>query len=283
MNILFARESLWRKSPKINSKMSRELSYIHPDAKIGKNVVIEPFAYIAGNVEIGDETWVGPNATILDGARIGKNCKIFPSAVISAIPQDLKFVGEETTAEIGDNTTIRECVTVNRGTNARGKTTIGNNCLLMAYVHIAHDCEIGNNIIIGNSSQIAGEVEIADFAILSGSVLVHQFSKIGGHVMVSGGTKVRKDIPPFVTAAHEPLSYVGLNSVGLRRRKYSSEIINSIAYTYRILYSGNFNIPNAIKQIEDKIPQTEERDMILDFIKSSDRGIMKGNTSMTEK
>jgi UDP-N-acetylglucosamine acyltransferase len=263
--------------------MSRELAFIHPDAKIGENVVIEPFAYIAGDVEIGDETWVGPNSTILDGARIGKKCRIFPSSVISAIPQDLKFVGEETTAEIGNNTTIRECVTINRGTKARGKTTIGDNCLLMAYVHIAHDCEIGNNIIIGNASQIAGEVEIDDFAILSSSVLVHQFSKIGGHVMVSGGTKVRKDIPPFVTAALEPLSYMGLNSVGLRRRKFSTDIINSIADSYRILYSGNFNIPNALKEIEEKIPPTKERDMILDFVKNSDRGIMKGNASMKDK
>ncbi len=263
--------------------MSRELAFIHPDAKIGENVVVEPFAYIAGNVEIGDGTWIGPNATILDGARIGKNCRIFPSAVVSAIPQDLKFVGEETTAEIGDNTTLRECVTFNRGTKARGRTILGSNCLLMAYVHIGHDCEIGNNVIIGNASQIAGEVEIDDFAILSSTVLVHQFSKIGGHVMVSGGTKVRKDIPPFVTAAHDPISYVGLNSVGLRRRKFTSEVIGSIADTYRILYSGNFNIPNALKEIEEKITQTKERDMILDFVKSSERGIMKGNESMKDK
>ncbi len=263
--------------------MSRELAFIHPDAKIGENVVIEPFAYIAGNVEIGDGTWIGPNATILDGARIGKNCRIFPSAVVSAIPQDLKFAGEETTAEIGDNTTIRECVTFNRGTKARGRTILGSNCLLMAYVHVGHDCEIGNNVIIGNASQIAGEVEIDDFAILSSTVLVHQFSKIGGHVMVSGGTKVRKDIPPFVTAAHDPISYVGLNSVGLRRRKFTSEVISSIADTYRILYSGNFNIPNALKEIEEKIPQTKERDMILDFVKNSERGIMKGNESMKDK
>lgn len=263
--------------------MSRELAFVHPNAKIGENVVIEPFAYIAGNVEIGDGTWVGPNATILDGARIGKNCKIFPSAVISAIPQDLKFAGEETTLIIGDNTTVRECVTLNRGTKARGRTIIGSNCLLMAYVHVGHDSEIGNSVILGNATQLAGEVEIDDFAILSSSVLVHQFSKIGGHVMVSGGTKVRKDIPPFVTAALEPISYMGLNSVGLRRRNFSSEIINSIADSYRILYSGNFNIPNALKEIEEKIPQTIERDMILDFVRNSDRGIMKGNISMKEK
>lgn len=260
--------------------MSQNLAYIHPDAKIGDNVKIDAFAYIAGDVEIGEGTWIGPNATILDGARIGKNCRIFPGAVVAAIPQDLKFVGEETTAEIGDNTTLRECVTVNRGTKARGKTTVGNNCLLMAYVHIAHDCEIKNNIIIGNASQIAGEVVIEDFAILSSSVLVHQFSKIGGHVMVSGSSLVKKDVPPFVIAANEPISYFGLNTVGLRRRNFSTETINNLAEVYKILYSGNFNITNALIEIEEKIPQSEERDMVLNFVRSSDRGIMKGNTAM---
>jgi len=258
------------------------MAYIHPNAKIWKDVKIDPFVYIAENVEIGEGTWIGANVTIMDGARIGKNCRIFPGAVISAIPQDLKFVGEETTAEIGDNTTIRECVTINRGTKARGKTTVGNNCLLMAYSHIAHDCEIKNNIIIGNASQIAGEVVIDDFAILSGSVLVHQFSNIGGHVMVSGGTLVRKDIPPFVMAAHEPLSYVGLNTVGLRRRNFPSKVIQEISDAYKILYSGKYNYSNALVEIENTIPQSAERDMILDFVKKSKRGIMKGNSAMTE-
>jgi UDP-N-acetylglucosamine acyltransferase len=256
--------------------MEQSLAFIHPEAKIGKNVTIGPFSYIDRNVEIGDGTWIGPNATILYGARIGKNCRIFPGAVISAIPQDLKFVGEESTAEIGDNTTIRECATINRGTKARGKTTVGNNCLLMAYVHIAHDCEIGNHIIIGNSSQIAGEVKIDDFAILSGSVLVHQFSRVGGHVMISGGTLVRKDVPPFVTAAHEPMCYVGINSIGLRRRQYSMERISEIQETYRLLYSGK-SYPNALVEIEEKVPQSIERDMIINFVRNSKRGIMKGN------
>jgi UDP-N-acetylglucosamine acyltransferase len=255
--------------------MDQQLAYIHPEAKIAQNVVIESFAYISKNVEIGEGTWIGPHATIMDGARIGKNCRIFPGAVISAIPQDLKFVGEETTAEIGNNTTIRECATINRGTKARGKTTIGNNCLLMAYVHIAHDCEVGNNIIIGNSSQIAGEVKIDDFAILSGSVLVHQFGRIGGHVMISGGTLVRKDVPPFVTAAHEPLSYVGINTVGLKRRQFTNQKIEEIIAIYRILYSGK-SYPNALIEIERKILQSEERDLIIDFVKNSKRGIMKG-------
>lgn len=258
------------------------MTFIHPNAKIGKDVKIDPFVYIAENVEIGEGTWIGANVTIMDGARIGKNCRIFPGAVISAIPQDLKFVGEETTAEIGDNTTIRECVTINRGTKARGKTTVGNNCLLMAYVHIAHDCEVKNNIIIGNASQIAGEVVVDDFAILSGSVLVHQFSNIGGHVMVSGGTLVRKDIPPFVMAAHEPLSYVGLNTVGLRRRNFSSKIIQEISDAYKILYSGKYNHSNALIEIENTIPQSAERDVILSFVRNSKRGIMKGNSALTD-
>ncbi|MFN8256842.1 MAG: acyl-ACP--UDP-N-acetylglucosamine O-acyltransferase [Bacteroidales bacterium] len=261
--------------------MIHSLAFIHPEAKIANNVKIDPFASISKNVEIGEGTWIGSNVTIMEGARIGKNCRIFPGAVISAIPQDLKFVGEETTAEIGDNTTIRECVTINRGTKARGKTSIGNDCLLMAYVHIAHDCEIRNNIIIGNSSQIAGEVIIDNHAILSGSVLVHQFSRIGCHVMVSGGSLVRKDVPPFVMAAHEPLSYVGLNVVGLRRRQFSSEIIQQLADSYKIIYSKNFNYTNALLEIEAKIPQSEERDEIINFVRNSKRGIMKGNTAMT--
>jgi len=262
--------------------MDHQLSFIHPQAKIAQNVIIEPFAYIGANVEIGEGTWIGPNVTIMEGSRIGKNCRIFPGAVISAIPQDLKFVGEETTAEIGDNTTIRECATINRGTKARGKTSVGNNCLLMAYVHIAHDCEIGNNIIIGNATQIAGEVKIEDHAILSGNVLVHQFSKIGGHVMISGGSLVRKDVPPYITAAHEPLSYVGINSVGLRRRQFSNERINEILDIYRILYSGK-NYANALIEIERKVPQSAERDYIIEFVRNSKRGIMKGNSRINHK
>jgi UDP-N-acetylglucosamine acyltransferase len=256
--------------------MNQPLAFIHPEAKIGKNVVIEPFAYIDRNVEIGEGTWIGPHATILYGARIGKNCRIFPGAVISAIPQDLKFIGEETTAEIGNDTTIRECATINRGTKARGKTTIGNNCLLMAYVHVGHDCEVRNNIILGNATQLAGEVKIDDFAILSGNVLVHQFSLIGGHVMISGGSKINQDIPPFITAAREPLCYVGINTIGLRRRQFTSEIIKEISESYRILYSGK-NYSNAIAIIEDKITQSRERDMIINFVKNSKRGILKGN------
>lgn len=255
--------------------MSQNQAYVHPNAKIGKDVTIEPFAYIAGNVVIGDGTWVGPNATILDGARIGKNCRIFPGAVISAIPQDLKFKGEETTAEIGDNTTMRECVTINRGTQSRGKTVVGNNCLLMAYVHVAHDCILGNNIILGNGTQVAGEVEIDDFAILSGQVLVHQFERIGSHVMIQGGSKVNKDIPPFIIAAREPITFAGLNIIGLRRRGFNADKVGEIQEIYRTLYSKGMNVTQAVSYIEENMDKTPERDLILNFIKGSKRGIVR--------
>ena len=262
--------------------MIQPLAYIHPEAKIAQNVVIEPFTTISKNVEIGEGTWIGSNVTIMDGARIGKNCRIFPGAVISAIPQDLKFAGEETTAEIGNNTTIRECATINRGTKAVGKTTVGNNCLLMAYVHIGHDCEIRNNIIIGNATQIAGEVIIDNYAILSSSVLVHQFSRIGGHVMISGASLVKKDVPPFVIAANEPISYFGLNTVGLRRRDFTTEQINEIAAIYKILYSSGLNFTQALAEIESKIAQSIERDEIINFVRNSKRGIIRGNRAMQE-
>jgi len=197
--------------------MNQPLSYIHPEAKIAQNVVIEPFTTIYKNVEIGEGTWIGPNVTIMEGARIGKNCKIFPSAVISSIPQDLKFEGEDTLTIIGDNTVIRECVTISRGTKDKFKTVVGNNCLLMAYVHIAHDCVVGNNCIIANAVQVAGHVHIDDYAIISGTSAIHQFCRIGSHVMISGGSLVRKDVPPFTKAGREPLSYCGINSIGLRR------------------------------------------------------------------
>ena len=256
--------------------MIHKLAVIHPDAKIGKNVTVEPFTSISGDVVIGDDTWIGPNVTIMDGARIGKNCKIFPGAVISAIPQDLKFQGEKTTLEIGNNTTIREACTLNRGTSAKGKTVIGNNCLLMAYVHVAHDCIIGNQVVLVNAVQMAGEVEVGDWAIISGLTAIHQFVRIGEHVMIQGRSGIGKDVPPFSMAAFHPVSFVGINNIGLRRRNYDAEKINIIQDTYRILYNSGLNISNALKKIETDIPQTAERDMILDFIKKSDRGIMKG-------
>ena len=255
--------------------MISHLAFIHPDARIGKDVTIEPFAYIAGNVIIGDGTWIGPNATIMDGARIGKECRIFPSAVISAIPQDLKFRGEDTTTEIGDKTTIRECTTVNRGTSAVGKTSIGAGCLLMAYSHIGHDCVLGNNIIIGNATALAGEVQVDDWAILSGGTLVHQFSRIGAHVIVGGGGKIRTDVPPFIKADRDPLSYMGLNSVGLTRRGFEKERIDEIHRIYRAIYQTNMNVTQALDHVENNFMPSPDRDYILEFIRRSERGIIR--------
>ena len=259
--------------------MIQPLAYVNPGAKIADTVVIEPFVTIHKNVEIGEGTWIGSNVTIMEGARIGKNCRIFPGAVISAIPQDLKYQGEETTTEIGDNTTIRECVTINKGTAAKNKTVVGSNCLLMAYSHIAHDTIVGDNVIIGNGSQIAGEVIIHEYAILSGLVAVHQFVNIGPHVMISGGSLVRKDVPPYTKAAREPLSYEGVNSIGLRRRGFTSEKIAEIQEIYRNLYLRGLNNAKALIKIETEMPATQERDEIVSFIRASDRGVMKGYIS----
>jgi UDP-N-acetylglucosamine acyltransferase len=216
--------------------MSQQLSYIHPNAMIAKDVIIEPFTVIQNNVEIGEGTWIGNNVTIMEGARIGKNCKIFPGAVISSTPQDLKFGGEETTCFIGDNTIIREYATISRGTNDRLKTVIGKHCLLMAYVHVAHDCIIGDGVILVNSVQLAGHVIIDDYAIIGGTSAVLQFVHVGEHVMVGGGSKIRKDVPPFVKVGREPAAYVGINSVGLRRRGFSNEKIFEIQEIYRKIY-----------------------------------------------
>jgi UDP-N-acetylglucosamine acyltransferase len=256
--------------------MYQPLSYVHPEAKIAKNVVIEPFVTIDKNVEIGEGTWIGPNVTILEGAHIGKNCKIFPGAVISAIPQDLKFNNEETTVKIGDNVTIREFATINRGTKANLETVVGNNCLIMAYAHIAHDCIIGNNCILANAASLAGHIIIEDWAIVGGLVAVHQFVNIGAHAMISGGALVRKDVPPFTKAAREPLSFVGINSIGLRRRGFTAEKIKEIQDIYRILYIKGFNTTRAVAIIETEMPATSERDEIISFINRSNRGIMRG-------
>ena len=256
--------------------MRQPLAYIHPSARIANNVVIEPFTSIDNNVEIGEGTWIGSNVTIMEGARIGKNCKIFPGAVISAIPQDLKFEGEKSIVIIGDNCTIRECATINRGTSASGKTIIGKNCLIMAYSHIAHDCIIGENCVIVNSVALGGHVEIGDFAIIGGLTAIHQFVSIGKHVMVSGGSLVRKDIPPYVKAAREPLSFVGINSIGLRRRGFKDDKIQEIQDIFRILYQSNNNNTQAIFKIETEISVSKERDEIIAFIQSSKRGIMRG-------
>jgi UDP-N-acetylglucosamine acyltransferase len=252
------------------------LANVHPEAKIGNDVTIEPFATIQRDVVIGDGCWIGPNATVMDGARLGKNCKVFPGAVISGIPQDLKFKGEKTTTEIGDNTTIRECVTINRGTVDKYKTVVGSNCLIMAYAHIGHDCIIGNNCILGNACQLAGHVLIDDFAIFGGACAVQQFSKIGSHAYIGGGSLVRKDVPPYTKAAREPLAYAGINTVGLRRRGFSTETISEIQEIYRYIFLKGMNISKALEVVEKEIQSSKERDYIIDFIKTSDRGIMKG-------
>lgn len=250
-------------------------SYIHPDARMGENVRVDAFAYVYGNTEIGEGTWIGPGAVIMEGARIGKDCKIFPGAVISAVPQDLKFKGEETITVIGDNTTIRECVTINRGTASVGKTVIGDNCLLMSYVHVAHDCIIGNNCILVGYTGLAGEVHVDDWAILGGGTVVHQFVHIGGHVIIGGGSKVRMDVPPYIMADRDPLSYMGINTVGLTRRGFTKEQMEHIENIYRALYKNSMNTSQALGFIEKEIKPSQERDYIIQFVKNSQRGIIR--------
>ena len=257
--------------------MHSPLAVIHPDAKIGENVKIDPFAVIEKDVIIGDNCHIFSHTTILDGTRVGSGCVIFPGAVIAGIPQDLKFAGEDSIVEIGNNTTIRECVTINRGTASKRKTVVGDNCLIMAYSHVAHDCVLKNNIIIGNASQIAGEVEIDDYAIISGGSLVHQFTRISKHVMIQGGSRVGKDIPPYTLIGREPIAYCGINIVGLRRRGYTDDQVFRIQEVYRTLYTRGLNNTDAIHAIEAECKPSVERDLILDFIKSSKRGIVRGS------
>jgi UDP-N-acetylglucosamine acyltransferase len=261
-----------------DTKAVSAIAQVHPEAKIGKNVEIGPFVFIDKNVEIGEGTWIGPNVTIFEGARIGRNCKIFPGAVISAIPQDLKYEGEDTTAEIGDNTIIREFVTVNKGTRAYNKTVVGSNCMLMAYVHVAHDCVIGNHCILANGVTLAGHIVVEDYAVIGGLSAVHQFVRIGGHVMISGGSLVRKDVPPYTRSAHEPLAYVGINSIGLRRRGFDNDRISHIQEIYRIIFQKGYSSSKALSIIESDIKPSPERDEIVSFIRNSSRGIMKGYT-----
>jgi len=257
--------------------MISKLAHIHPNAKIGNNVKVESFTTIYEDVEIGDGTVIGPNVTIYSGARIGKNCQIFPGAVISAIPQDLKFHGEYTTTEIGDNTVIRECVTIHRGTDDRQKTKIGNNCLLMCYVHIAHDCFLGDNVIIANNTNLAGHVTVGNWAIIEGMVGVQQFVNIGDHAFVAGMTSVRKDVPPFIRVAREPLSYAGVNSIGLRRRGMADKTVKLIEDLYRIVFVLNNSVSKGIKQVDKELDTSEEIVIkVTDFIKKSEKGIIKG-------
>ncbi|MFY8128553.1 MAG: acyl-ACP--UDP-N-acetylglucosamine O-acyltransferase [Chitinophagaceae bacterium] len=255
--------------------MTHPFTYIDPNAKVAPNVKIDPFTVIHQDVQIGDGTWIGSNVTIMEGVKIGKNCRIFPGAVIGAVPQDLKFDGEKTYVYIGDNTTIREFVTINRGTDDRGKTVVGSNCLIMAYSHIAHDCILGNNCILSNSVQVAGHVVIGDWTVIGGVSAVHQFVQIGQHSFVAGGSLVSKDVPPYIKAVRNPLSYGGVNSVGLKRRGFTVEQINHILDIYRIIYNKGFNTSQALEFIEEEIFASDERDEIVTFVRESGRGIIK--------
>lgn len=256
--------------------MISPLAYIHPSAIIGNNVTVDPFAVIEAAVSIGDNCHIMSHAIIMEDTIIGKDCKIFPSAVIGAIPQDLKFAGEKTNVIIGDNNTIRECVTINRGTKDLLKTEVGNNCLLMAYVHLAHDCIIGNNVILANTVQLAGHVTVGDFAIIGGMAAAIQFATIGAHTYIAGNTEIRKDVPPYIKAGRAPLSYVGLNSVGMQRRGFTTEKINEILEIYRNIYLRGLNTSQALEIIEKDFPSSAEKSEIVNFIKASKRGIVKG-------
>lgn len=249
---------------------------INPKAKIADDVTINSFVTIAGDVEIGEGTWIGPNVTIMDGARIGRNCRIFPGAVIGAIPQDLKFDGEITYAYVGDNTTIRECATVNRGTRASGKTVVGSDCLLMAYSHVAHDCVVGNHCILANSVALGGHVVLGDWVVMGGLSAAHQFVHIGDHVMLAAGCITTKDLPPYITAGGETVSYMGINSIGLRRRGFESQQIDAVQDIYRILYMSGKNVSNAVELIKETVADSPERQNVLSFVLNATRGIIRG-------
>lgn len=251
------------------------LSIVSPEAKIGNDVSIGPFSCIYENVEIGDGCQIMNNVTIMPGARIGKDVRIFPGAVIGAIPQDLKFKGEDTLAIIGDHTTVRECVTVNRGTASKGSTIVGEGCLLMAYTHVAHDCRIGNHVIVSNATQFGGEVVVDDYAVIGGGSLIHQFCHLGKYIMLQGGALVNKDIPPYIKAAREPISFVGLNSIGMNRHGFSREQISTISEVYRILYMSDLNVTNALRLIKDTLPDSGYKDEIVEFVENSQRGIIR--------
>ncbi len=256
--------------------MVHPLACVDPKAVIDPTAEVGPFAYIESNVEIGARTKIMANATILSGARIGADCTVFPSAVVGAIPQDLKFRGEDTLAIIGNNTVIRECATVHRGTASKGQTVVGNHCLIMAYSHVAHDCLLHDHIILSNATQLAGEVVVDDYAIMGGGSLVHQFTHVGAHSMTQGGTKVNKDIPPYVIAAREPVSFCGINSVGLNRRGFTREQLTAIQDTYRLIYMSGLNVSQALQQIQETLPPSAERDEIVNFITTSPRGVIRG-------
>ncbi len=256
-------------------KISKK-SEVHPGVQIGNNVTIDAYSVIDDEVIIDDNTWIGSNVRIFGGVRIGNGCRIFPGAVISAIPQDLKFRGEKSFVELGSNTTIRECVTINRGTASKGKTVVGSHCLVMAYSHVAHDVIIGDNCVLTNAVQIAGEVEVDDWVVIGGGSMVHQFCKIGKHAFISAMTPVLSDIPPYIKAVGVgmPAKYQGINFIGLKRRGFSKPEIDNIHDIYRILYQESMNTSQAIDYIEDKFEQSDEKTAIISFVKNSQRGIV---------
>ena len=263
--------------------MISNLAHIHPDAQRGHHVTDDPFAYIAGDTVIGDDCWIGPGAVIHDGARIGKGCKIHTAASIACTPQDLKFVGEKTTAEIGDYNEIREYVTISRGTASRGKTVVGDHNLIMAYVHIAHDDVVGSHCVIANRVSLAGEVEVGDWAVIGGHVAVHQWTRIGDHTMIQGGALVGKDIPPYIIVRNDTVSFAGVNKIGLSRRGFSAEQIGTIHDACRILFQSGLNYLNGCDEVERQLPQSEERDMLLRFIRESKRGVCRPYQAKSDK
>ncbi|MFN0215099.1 MAG: acyl-ACP--UDP-N-acetylglucosamine O-acyltransferase [Saprospiraceae bacterium] len=250
---------------------------VHPNARIGNNVQIGNFTTIEADVSIGDNCWIAPNVTIMNGARLGENCRIYPGTVLSAPPQTKVPLEEPAELFIGSGTTIRECATLNRGNlGFGGKTTVGDNCLIMAYVHIAHDCHIGHDSVLANNVTLAGHIQIGEWATLGGMAAVHQFVRIGAQVMIGGGSLVRKDVPPFITAAREPLSYAGINSIGLRRRGFSTGEMHHIEDIFRILYVRGNSVKKALNIIEAEIPDSEHKAQILEFARNSKRGLIKG-------
>ncbi len=255
--------------------MINKLAYVHPDAKIGENVTIDAFAYVGADTVIGDECWIGPHAVVLEGSRLGKGCKIHPTAVIGGVPQDLKFKGEYSTVEIGEYSTVREGATVNRGTAAKGVTKVGHHTLIMACAHVGHDCVVGNCCVIVNNVLLGGEVEVGDWAIIGGASAVHQFTRIGEHAMISGGSLVSKDVPPYVKAAHQPMSFVGANFIGLRRRGFTSEQVGQIQDIFRIIFQSGYSYGKACDMVLAQVPESPERDLIVNFIRESKRGILK--------
>lgn len=256
--------------------MISEFAQISEKAQLGINVQVGPFTVIHEDVIIGDNVRIHSNVAIYPGTRIGKNCEVYPGAVVGAVPQDLKFEGEETTVEIGENTIIRECVTIHRATKDKWVTRIGSNCLIMAYVHVAHDCQIGNGVILASYVGLSGHCIVDDFAILEGNVGTQQFMRIGKYAFVAGATLVRKDVPPYVKAAREPITFAGVNSIGLRRRGFSDEAVREIEDVYRTIFVLNTNVSKGIQAVKEQMPDSAYAKEIIEFVESSDKGIIRG-------